>query len=123
MACRFWRCALRCSCARRRCFGYPTEPVRVIVPVGPGAGIDTAARITAEAVEKHLGQRLFIENKPGAGQRLGAAQVAKSPPDGYTLLFTSPSPIVVAEFFPQKMDFEPARDFKPVAIASGSRSC
>jgi tripartite-type tricarboxylate transporter receptor subunit TctC len=96
---------------------YPTKPVRVIVPVGPGAGIDTAARITAEAVEKHLGQRLFIENKPGAGQRLGAAQAAKSPPDGYTLLFTSPSPIVVAEHFPQKMDFEPARDFKPVAIA------
>lgn len=95
---------------------YPNRPIRVIVPVGAGAGMDNAGRITAEAVEKHLGQRLVIENKPGAGGRIGAAVVAKSPPDGYTLLFTSPSVITVAEHFPQKMDFEPARDFRPVAI-------
>lgn len=94
---------------------YPNRPIRVIVPVGPGAGIDTAARITAEAAEKHLGQRFIIENKPGAGQRLGAAAVAKAPADGYTLLFTSPSPIVVAEHFQQKLDFDPAKDFQPVA--------
>ena len=95
---------------------YPNRPIRVIVPVGAGAGVDTAARITAEAVEKHLGQRFVIENKPGAGQRLGAAMVAKAPADGYTLLFTAPSPIVVAEHFPQKLDFEPAQDFQPVAV-------
>ena len=95
---------------------YPTRPVRVIVPVGAGAGIDTAARITAEAVEKHLGQRIIIENKPGAGQRIGAAQVAKSAPDGYTLLFTSPSPITAVEHFSQSIDYAPARDFRPVAI-------
>jgi tripartite-type tricarboxylate transporter receptor subunit TctC len=95
---------------------YPTKPVRVIVPVGAGAGIDTAARVTAEAVEKHLGQRIIIENKPGAGLRIGTAQVAKSPPDGYTLLFTSPSPIAVVEHFSQNLDYVPARDFRPVAI-------
>ena len=95
---------------------YPNRPIRVIVPVGAGAGVDTAARITTEAVEKHLGQRFVIENKPGAGSRLGAAMVAKAPADGYTLLFTAPSPIVVAEHFPQKMDFEPAKDFQPVAV-------
>src|SRR5258708_17200311 len=87
---------------------YPTKPVRVIVPVGAGAGIDTAARVTAEAVEKHLGQRIIIENKPGAGLRIGTAQVAKSPPDGYTLLFTSPSPIAVVEHFSQNLDYVPA---------------
>jgi len=95
---------------------YPNRPIRVVVPVGAGAGMDNAGRITAEAVEKHLGQRIVIENKPGAGSRIGAAMVAKAAPDGYTLLFTSPSVITVAEHFPQKMDFEPARDFRPVAI-------
>ncbi len=95
---------------------YPNRPIRVIVPVGAGAGVDTAARITTEAAEKHLGQRFIIENKPGAGSRLGAAMAAKAPADCYTLLFTAPSPIVVAEHFPQKMDFEPAKDFQPVAV-------
>jgi tripartite-type tricarboxylate transporter receptor subunit TctC len=95
---------------------YPNRPIRVIVPVGAGAGTDTAARITAAAVEKHLGQRIIIENKPGAGSRIGAAMVANAPPDGYTLLFTSPSAIVVAEHFPQKMDYKPARDFRPLVV-------
>ena len=95
---------------------YPNRPIRVVVPVGAGAGMDNAARITAAAVEKHIGQALVIENKPGAGSRIGAAMVAKAAPDGYTLLFTSPSTMTVIEHFPQKMDFEPARDFRPVAI-------
>jgi tripartite-type tricarboxylate transporter receptor subunit TctC len=95
---------------------YPNRPIRVVVPVGAGAGMDNAARVTATAVEKHIGQTLVIENKPGAGGRIGAASVAKAAPDGYTLLFSSPSVITVAEHFPQKMDFEPARDFRPVAI-------
>jgi tripartite-type tricarboxylate transporter receptor subunit TctC len=95
---------------------YPNRPVRVIVPFGPGAGVDTAARITAEAAEKHLNQKLIIENKPGAGARLGAALAANAAPDGYTLLFSPPAPIVVTEHFPQKMDYVPARDFRPVAV-------
>lgn len=96
---------------------YPNRPIRLIVPVGAGAGVDAAARLTAEAVEKHLGQRIVIENRPGAGQRLGTALAAKSPADGYTLLFCPPAPIAVVEHFPQKIDYEPARDFRPIAIA------
>ncbi len=95
---------------------YPTKPVRVIVPSGAGAGLDTAARLASEAMEKHLGQRLIIENKPGAGQRIGASLVAKSAPDGYTLLFTALTPITVTEHFPPKIDYDPGRDFTPVAI-------
>jgi len=94
---------------------YPNRPIRVIVPVGAGAGIDNAARITTAAAEKHLGQKFIIENKPGGSQRVGSSMVAKAPPDGYTLLFTSPSPITVQEFFPPKMDFDPAQDLQPVA--------
>ena len=96
---------------------FPNRPVRVIVPVGAGAGLDTAARVSAEAVEKYLGQRLVIENKPGAGQRIGTAMAAKAPPDGYTLLFTTPTPIAVAQHFPQKLDYDPVKDFQPIAIA------
>jgi tripartite-type tricarboxylate transporter receptor subunit TctC len=96
---------------------YPSRPIRVIVPFGAGAGVDTAARITADAAEKLLNQKFVIENKPGAGARLGAAMVANAPPDGYTLLFSPPAPIVVTEHFPQKMDYVPARDFRPVAVA------
>ncbi len=95
---------------------YPNRPIRVIVPVGAGAGIDTAARVTTAAVEPHLGGKFVIENRPGASQRLGSSVVAKSPPDGHTLLFTSPSPIVVSQFFPPPMDFDPEQDLRPVLI-------
>jgi tripartite-type tricarboxylate transporter receptor subunit TctC len=96
---------------------YPSRPIRVIVPVGPGAGLDHAARITAEAVEKHIGQRLVLENKPGAGQRIATALAAKAAPDGYTLLFTTPTPIAVAPHFYSKLDYDPVRDFDPVSLA------
>lgn len=95
---------------------YPNRPIRVIVPVAAGAGIDTAARVTAAAAEPHLNGKFVIENKPGASQRLGSSLVAKSPPDGYTLLFTSPSPIVVSQFFPPPMDFDPENDLRPVVV-------
>ena len=86
------------------------------MPVGAGAGMDNAARVTAAAVEKHIGQTLVIENKPGAGSRIGAAIVAKAQPDGYTLLFTRPSVITVAEYFPPKDGFRAGESFRPVAI-------
>ncbi len=78
---------------------------------------DTAARVASEAVEKHLGQRLVIENKPGGSMRIGTSQVAKSPPDGYTLMFSPPAPIVTTEHFPPKLDYDPARDLRPLVIA------
>src|SRR3954467_6290805 len=95
---------------------YPNRPIRIIVPVAAGAGIDTAARVTATAAESHLGGKFVIENKPGASQRLGSSMVAKSAPDGHTLLFTSPSPIVVSQFFPPPMDFDPAQELRPLVI-------
>lgn len=109
--------ALLASLAQAQDAGdYPNRPIRVIVPVGAGAGIDTAARVTAAAAEPHLGGKFVIENKPGASQRLGASLVAKSAPDGHTLLFTSPSPIVVSQFFPPPMDFDPAQELRPLVI-------
>jgi len=95
---------------------YPSRPIRVIMPVGAGAGVDTAGRITAAAAEPHLGGKFVMENKPGASMRIGASMVAKAAPDGYTLLFAPPAPIVASQFIPPKLDFDPEHDFRPVVI-------
>jgi tripartite-type tricarboxylate transporter receptor subunit TctC len=95
---------------------FPTRPIRVIVPVGAGAGVDIAARLTAAAAEPRLGGKFIIENKPGASMRLGTSLAAKSEPDGYTLLFTAPAPIVASQFMPPKLDFDPEKDFRPLSI-------
>src|SRR5215471_4419694 len=67
--------------------GYPTKPVRIIVPVAAGGPTDIVARMVAEKLSPMWGQQVFIENKPGAGNNLGVEYVAKSDPDGYTVLF------------------------------------
>ena len=95
---------------------FPSRPIKVIVPVPAGAGIDVGGRLVSEAAEKHLGKPLVIENKPGAGERLAAALVAQSAPDGYTLLYSSKAPITIAQFLSQKPNYDPVRDLTPVAI-------
>jgi tripartite-type tricarboxylate transporter receptor subunit TctC len=72
-----------------RAQSYPTRPVRLIVNLAPGGGLDFMSRIVGEYLSRSIGQQIFIENKPGAGGMLGVETVAKSPPDGYTLLATT----------------------------------
>ena len=67
---------------------YPNRPIKVVVGFPPGGGTDVAARIVAQEMSKSLGQSLLVENKPGAAGTLGAAEAARSAPDGYTLLVT-----------------------------------
>ena len=69
---------------------YPSRPIKLIVPFPPGGLIDNVARIVAPALSNEMGQAIVVENKPGAGGNLGAAEVAKAAPDGYTLLMASP---------------------------------
>lgn len=109
-------CSFAAPAAAQDDANFPSRPIKLIVPTPAGAGVDTAARITAGAVEKHLGQPLVIENRPGASFRIGTALVAKAPPDGYTLLFTAPTPIAVLEHFTQKLEFNPAADLRPVVL-------
>src|SRR5262245_19252571 len=94
--------------------GYPTRPVRWIVPYTPGGGTDITARIMAQWLSERLGQQFIIENKPGAGNNIGTEAAIHSPPDGYTLLLVNPANAINATLYP-KLPFNFIRDSEPVA--------
>jgi len=94
---------------------YPTRPVRLIVPFGPGGGTDIVARLIGQWLTDRLGQTFVIENRPGAGGNLGTEAVVRAPPDGYTLaLIGAPSAINATLY--DKLTFNFIRDIAPVAI-------
>jgi tripartite-type tricarboxylate transporter receptor subunit TctC len=92
---------------------YPSRTVRIVVPATPGGAIDLIARTLAEKMTASLGQPVVVENKPGASNNLGTDFVAKSPPDGYTLVICASSHATNKYLFKQ-MPFDPIRDFEPV---------
>jgi tripartite-type tricarboxylate transporter receptor subunit TctC len=92
---------------------YPARSVRMVVPFAPG-GSDISARILAQKLTEKLGQPFVVENRAGASGVLGAEVVAKSTPDGYTVLFCTASHAVTAVYF-KKVPYDPIRDFIPVA--------
>ena len=96
---------------------YPGKPVKIIVNVAPGGGVDTATRIVGEKLRARLGQPFVVENRPGAGGNIGAEAVFLSEPDGYTLLSSSPSPLAINGWLYKKLNFDPA-GFEPVAMMS-----
>lgn len=98
--------------ARAQAPAFPTRPISLIVPFPPGGTTDIAMRALAEAASKHLGQPVIIENKPGAANTLGAAQVARARPDGYTLTQLPASAIRVQII--QRLQYDILRDFTPV---------
>jgi tripartite-type tricarboxylate transporter receptor subunit TctC len=98
---------------------YPSRPVRIVVPLSPGGFADTPARMLAPRLSEQMGRQFFVENRPGAGGTIGADFVAKSPPDGYTLLLTG-TPHVIGAHLYKKLPFDAIKDFTPIAmIASG----
>src|SRR5512144_2146407 len=94
---------------------YPTRPIKVIVPFSPGGAVDGPMRVIAQELAKRLGQQVVIENKPGAGAMIGAEIVAKSPPDGYTLLLASQTNAIGATLY-TKLTFDPVEDFAPISL-------
>ena len=95
--------------------GYPSKPVRMVVPFPPGGGADVVARILSQKLSESLGQQVVVDNRTGAAGNIGADIVAKSAPDGYTLLCTNHS-IVLTAGLPGKLPFDVANDFSPVAL-------
>lgn len=98
--------------------GYPSRPVHVVVPFAPGGAADTIARQMSKLLGDRLGQPFVVENKPGADSALGAAFVAKSTPDGYTLLFTTDATFVLNPLLFASLPYDAARDFAPVATVA-----
>lgn len=94
---------------------YPNRPIKIIVPVAPGGTVDMVARSIAEALTKALGQQVIIENKPGASSLLGTNFVAKSAPDGYTLLAHSTT-FVTAPVLLKNAGYDPFSDFIPITV-------
>jgi tripartite-type tricarboxylate transporter receptor subunit TctC len=98
---------------------YPARAVRVVVPFAPGGGTDLVGRVLAQHLSQRLGQSFVVENRPAGSGIVGADHVAKSAPDGYTLLFAFSSLSSSAKLF-SKLPYDPVRDFAPVALATTS---
>jgi len=96
---------------------YPNKPVRMVVAFPPGGSTDLAARALGEKLAAALGQAFVIENKPGASGNIGAEFVARSAPDGYTLLMAATSFATAPAFFPQ-LGWDPVKDFAPVSMVA-----
>jgi len=94
-----------------------SAPIRIIVPLSPGGGTDTLARIIATKMHDSLGQSVIVDNRAGAAGNIGTEIVYRAAPDGHTLLFTQPGSLVVNQWLYAKLGFKPER-FVPIAMAS-----
>jgi tripartite-type tricarboxylate transporter receptor subunit TctC len=109
--------AMSTASAQDGAANFPGHPIRVIVSVPAGGGVDTVTRIVADKMRAQLGQPLAVENKSGAGGSVAAEAVYNSAPDGYTLLASQPSPITTNPFLYKTLNYDP-KQLKPVAIMS-----
>ena len=106
-------CALALAAGVVSAQEYPAKPVRIVLPFAAGGSSDPVARIIARKLTAALGQPFVVENRPGAGGNLGGELVAKSPPDGYTLLFAAGSTAVNVSLY-TRMPYDPLKDLEPV---------
>ena len=106
--------ALLCACTLSHAQTYPSRPVRIIVNVSPGGGVDNAARIVSQHNQALWGQPFVVDNRTGAGGSIGVELVAKAVPDGYTLLVASSGIVTNAAVRPQ--GYDPVRDLQPIAM-------
>jgi tripartite-type tricarboxylate transporter receptor subunit TctC len=97
---------------------WPTRPIRMLVPLAAGGGVDMMARLTAQHLSDQLGQQVVVENQGGAGGTIASNQVAHARPDGYTLIFQSVSSAVVNAHVYKNLSYDPIRDLTPVTLAA-----
>src|SRR5262245_3981777 len=100
--------------------GYPNKPIRIVVPFVAGGAVDTMARMIGAKVSENLGQPVIVENRPGAGGNVAADAVAKSPPDGYTILQNTNGQAISPAIY-RALPFDVVRDFVPVTQLVASR--
>ncbi len=94
---------------------YPNKPIRIVVPFSPGGAVDGPTRIIAQELGKRLKQQIIVDNRPGAGATIGSGEVAKSAPDGYTLLLASQTNAISASLYP-KLPYAPIDDFVGISL-------
>lgn len=107
------------SCSQALADDYPKKPIRLIVPFAAGTPSDNIARIFSTHAEKKLGQPIIVENKAGANGTIGAQQVAKSAPDGYTILMGTNTPLAAAPSLYKNLSYDVNKSFTPVAYMGG----
>ena len=95
---------------------WPAKPVRMVVPFAAGGTTDITARVVAEQLTQVLKQSVIIENKAGAGGNIGATEVARAAPDGYTFIMGTPGTQAINQFLYPKMPYDTAKDFAPVSF-------
>lgn len=98
---------------------YPAKPIRIVVPYAPGGGTDIISRAVAIELSRTLGQAVNVDNRPGAGGNLGAELVARSAPDGYTILTSASSLHGITPFLYKKLSYDPNKDLIPVIVLAG----
>ncbi|HEX6006457.1 MAG TPA: tripartite tricarboxylate transporter substrate binding protein [Burkholderiales bacterium] len=98
---------------------YPAKPIRLVVGFTPGGGVDINARLLGPKITEYLGQQVIVDNRPGAGTNIANEHVAKSPPDGYTLLINTAAVAINMSLY-KKVPFDTLRDFAPVSVFSQS---
>lgn len=99
---------------------YPVKPIKIVVPYPPGGATDSAVRVYADGLTGLLGQQIIVDYKAGAGTNIGAAYVAKSPPDGYTLYAANFASNAVNKWLYKKLTYDPDKDFAAVAMMTVS---
>jgi tripartite-type tricarboxylate transporter receptor subunit TctC len=99
---------------------YPAKPITIIVPYTPGGSTEILARMVGQKLEERLGKSVIIENKPGAGTVIGSNLVAKSAPDGYTLLMATPTPMAINFTLHKQLPYDPATDLTPLVMVAGA---
>lgn len=97
---------------------FPTQPIQIVVPFPPSGNTDLIARIVAERLQSALHSPVIVENRPGAGTNIGAAYVAGSKPNGYTMLISAPASFVVNQFIYSNLAYDPDTSFAPVSLAA-----
>ncbi len=122
------RCLLQLACALGLAIiatgafaqAYPSKPIKIISPWAPGGPAEALARVIGNKLSESLGQPVLIESRGGANGTIGAAAVAKAPPDGYTLLFSHLGPMAIAPALQAQMPYDSVKDFEPITqVVSG----